>query len=81
MADARNLQQAISEGGIESVNFFNGRLLSGQDLSREQAAQRQAAERMGLALGTGIAFGLEVSRAPASVDDPLPGVSVAPGWR
>ena len=79
MADARNLQQAISEGGIESVNFFNGRLLSGQDLSREQAAQRQTAERMGLALGTGIAFGLEVSRAPASVDDPLPGVSVSAG--
>ena len=79
MADPRDLQQVISDGGIESVHFFNGRLLSGQDLSREQAAQRQTAERLGLALGTGIVFGLEVRRTAAVVADPLPGVSVGAG--
>lgn len=79
MADARSLQQPIREGGIESVHFFNGRLLSGQDLSREQAAHRQTAERIGLALGTGIVFGLEVGRAPVTADDPLPGITVAAG--
>lgn len=79
MADSRNLQQAIREGGIEAVNFFNGRLLSGQDLSREQAAQRQMAERLGLALGTGIVAGLEVGRVPAAGVDAVPGVSVGAG--
>jgi hypothetical protein len=79
MADARSLQQAITEGGIESVNFFNGRLLTGQDLSREQAARREAEARIGLGIGCGIAFGLDVRRAPADADDPLPGVTIAAG--
>lgn len=79
MADARSLQQAITEGGIESVNFFNGRLLTGQDLSREQAARRQSEARIGLGLGSGTVFGLDVRRAPADVDDPLPGVTIAAG--
>jgi len=79
MADARRLQQAITEGGIESVNFFNGRLLTGQDLSREQAARRKIEQRIGLGLGTGIVFGLDVRRAPADAEDPLPGVSIAAG--
>jgi hypothetical protein len=79
MGDARSLQQAITEGGIETVNFFNGRLLTGQDLSREQAARRAAEARIGLGLGTGIVSGLGVRRAPADVDDPLPGVSIGAG--
>ena len=79
MDDARSLQEAIGEGGIEAVHFFNGRLLSGQDLSREQAAQRRARERLGLALGTGIVFGLEVSRVAATSENPLPGVRVEAG--
>lgn len=79
MADARSLQQPITEGGIESVNFFNGRLLTGQDLSREQAARRTTEERIGLGLGTGIVFGLDVRRATADVEVPLPGVSIAAG--
>lgn len=80
MADARSLQQAITEGGIESVNFFNGRLLTGQDLSREQAARRKIEQRIGLGLGTGIVFGLDVRRAPADAKDPTrPGVSIAAG--
>jgi hypothetical protein len=79
MAEPRDLQQEISEGGIEAVNFFNGRLLSGQDLSREQAAHRQTAERLGLALGTGIVFGLEVGRVPAAAAERVPGVRVGAG--
>ena len=44
MADKNvlQLQQPLTDGGIRSVNFFNGRLLSGKDLSREQAARREA---------------------------------------
>ncbi len=60
--DILQLQQPLMEGGIRSVNFFNGRLLTGKDLSREQAARREADARLGLALGSGVAFGLDVAR-------------------
>jgi|KBSMisStaDraftv2_1062788.scaffolds.fasta_scaffold143698_2 hypothetical protein len=60
--DVLLLQQPLKDGGIRSVNFFNGRLLSGKDFSREQAARREADARLGLAIGDGVAFGLEVAR-------------------
>jgi len=48
MADRNvlQLQQPLKDGGIRSVNFFNGRLLSGKDLSREQQARREADARL-----------------------------------
>lgn len=67
--DVLQLQQPLKDGGIRSVNFFNGRLLSGKDLSREQAARREADARLGLALGDGVAFGLEAAR-DAELDKP-----------
>src|SRR5215218_1050085 len=57
--DVLELQQPLKAGGIRSVNFFNGRLLTGKDLSREQAARREGDARLGLAIGDGVAFGLE----------------------
>jgi hypothetical protein len=53
----------ILDHGIRSVNFFNGRLLTGRDLGREQDARRQADARLGRAGGSGIASGLEVALA------------------
>lgn len=58
------LQQPVKDGGIRNVNFFNGRLLTGKDLAREQQAHRQADARLGLAIGDGVAFGLEAARDP-----------------
>ena len=63
--DVLGLQQPLKAGGIRSVNFFNGRLLTGKDLSREQAARREGDARLGLAIGDGVAFGLEAARDPA----------------
>jgi hypothetical protein len=60
--DLLQLQQPRADGGIRSVDFFNGRLLSGKDLACEQAARREADVRLGLALGDGVAFGLEIAR-------------------
>ncbi len=54
------LDTPFLDGGIRSTNFFNGRLLSREDLQREQDAERAVHERLGRALGTGIAYGLEV---------------------
>jgi hypothetical protein len=56
------LQQPLKGGGIRTVNFFNGRLLTSKDLSREQDAWRTSDARLGTALGSGVAAGLEVRR-------------------
>lgn len=74
------LTPVYDEGGVRSVNFFNGRVLTGEDLSDEQEAQRQARRLIGRAVGEGVAFGLEVSEAPAEVSTTqYPVVSVEPG--
>src|SRR5215207_5511962 len=64
-----SLQQPILDGGIRSINFFNGRLLSARDLTREQSANREADRRLGQAVGEGIAYGLEVSKSLASTQE------------
>jgi hypothetical protein len=72
------LQQPIVDGGIRSVNFFNGRMLTARDLTREQAANREVDRRLGQAVGEGIAYGLEVSKSTGSTNE-SPVVSVEPG--
>jgi len=64
---ARHLAEAILDGGIASVNFFNGRLLTGEDLTAEQTAVRTARRRLGQALGSGVATGLDVTASNAGV--------------
>jgi hypothetical protein len=73
------LEQPVSDGGIESVNFFNGRLLTGGDMQREQRARRGSEARLGEALGDGIAFGLDLSALPPDADDSLVSIKVQPG--
>jgi hypothetical protein len=73
------LEQPVSDGGIESVNFFNGRLLTGGDMQREQRARRGSEARLGEALGDGIAFGLDVSALPPDANDSLASIQVQPG--
>jgi hypothetical protein len=60
--DVLQLQQPLTAGGIRSVNFFNGRLLTSRDLTREQEARSEAIARLGLALGEGVVLGLDVAR-------------------
>lgn len=61
-AEALQIEEPLKEGGVRSVNFFNGRLLTSKDLSREQLARREWDARLGLAIGDGVAFGLEAAR-------------------
>lgn len=61
-SDVLQLQEPLKSGGIRSVNFFNGRLLSSKDLTREQTARREGDARLGRAIGDGVAYGLEVAR-------------------
>lgn len=64
---------------IPSIHFFNGRLLSGEDLTTEQAWNAARRKLLGQAVGSGVAFGLEVriSENPDHVGRPI--VSVEPG--
>ncbi|HEV2817331.1 MAG TPA: hypothetical protein VGW40_08955 [Allosphingosinicella sp.] len=73
------LEQPLSEGGIRTVNFFNGRLLTGSDMGREQAARREADARIGLAVGDGVAAGLEVSYKGKIAADNRPAVNIKAG--
>jgi len=75
--NTRQLSEAILDGGIRSNNFFNGRLLSAEDLSGEQQANRSGHQALGQSVGDGIAYGLEVSKANQAGNDPI--VSVQPG--
>lgn len=75
---AAELQTPILDGGIRSVNFFNGRLLTARDLSREQEANAESNRRLGRAIGTGVAYGLEVSK-PAASSPASPLITVEPG--
>ena len=61
-----NLQSAILDMELRHVNFFNGRLLSGEDLSAERDANHVHLRQLGQAIGAGVACGLEVSRAQSS---------------
>ena len=73
-----HLDEPITAGGNSFVHFFNGRLLTGEDLAREQAANERERRRLGLSLGTGVVAGLEVSPtvgAPAGA----PSVTVEAG--
>lgn len=67
MSAELDLEEAILDSELRYVNFFNGRLLTGGDLSAEQAANRASARHLGQAVGAGVADGLEVSISPGSL--------------
>src|SRR5437870_2957541 len=82
MGNLLDLQQPLLDGGIRSVNFFNGRLLTGKDLLRVDEARRLADWRLGEAIGEGIAFGLDVlenSVAAQKLDTPSAVLKVSAG--
>jgi hypothetical protein len=62
------LTQPVYDPAVRLVNFFNGRMLSAEDLLAEQTANREERRRLGQAIGEGIAFGLEVK--PMAGADP-----------
>lgn len=74
------LGEALTQDSVRAVHFFNGRLLTASDLSRDQAARRLADAQVGAASGSGIAWGLEVNAAaPVADADSLGVVTVEAG--
>ena len=69
-----------SPAGLRWPNYVNGRLLTAQDLSAEQDAVLERDRWLGLAVGSGVAVGLEVTGAPGtSVLHVSPGTGVSSG--
>ena len=73
-----HLDEPITTDANSFVHFFNGRLLTGEDLSREQDGNERARRLLGLAAGPGVVTGLEVTPAAPSADG-QPAVTVEAG--
>lgn len=72
-----NIQEPFLVGGLQYTNFFNGRVLSGQDLSSMQVAAQEASKRLGRATGEGVAYGMQVTMPNESPTNPV--LRIAPG--
>lgn len=83
MANAATTKQLVElildDQGIKNTNFFNGRILTADDLKTEQNANRGQHEQLGQALGSGIVNGLEVSLAADGADGAPPVVAITAG--
>jgi len=73
------LRTPILEGGVKSINFFNGRLLSAEDLSQEQSANKKSHQQLGQAIGDGVAYGLEVKETSGQSTKQAPVVTISAG--
>ena len=59
------LLEPMLHGGIRNTHFFNGRLLTADDLRAEQQANRAQHQQLGLAVGAGVVEGYDVRLSPA----------------
>jgi hypothetical protein len=69
----------VSSTALRSVNFFNGRLLTGDDLRREQTTQEARVQRLGRLVGSGVADGFEVVETRGTSTSSRPVVTVSAG--
>ena len=63
-----SLFEPVLTGGIADPHFFNGRVLTAEDLSDLQTASALTRNLRGRAIGSGVVEGLEI--APADVVPP-----------
>ena len=61
-----SLEETIVDTELRHINFFNGRLLTSGDFEAEQSAQHTHSRHLGMGVGAGVAFGLEVTPATDS---------------
>lgn len=67
---ATELLQPVVADGVRLTHFFNGRVLTAEDLRREQDALRDRHRGLAGAVGEGVVRGLEVSRGKHTLPDP-----------
>ena len=73
----KNLLAPILEGGVRNTHFFQGRLLTAEDLRAEQNANRVRHRLLGQAVGPGVIEGLEVKRQDPTGTAPI--LTIRPG--
>ena len=74
---ATELLQPVVDEGVRLTHFFNGRVLTAEDLRREQDAAAGRHRGLAAAAGDGVVHGLEVT--PATRAFPSPTVRVSAG--
>ncbi len=57
------LDTAFIEQGLAHIAFWNGRVLTAEDLRDEQLANQLARRQLGRALGSGVAHGMQVTKS------------------
>jgi hypothetical protein len=67
MMGAVSLLTPILNGGIQNINFVNGRVLTAEDMTAERTAAIQRQRLLASAVGDGVATGLEVTLSASSV--------------
>ncbi len=62
MADTQytDLLEPVLTGGVHRTNFFNGRVLTAEDLQTEQEAEHDEHAALGRAVGEGVVWGYEI---------------------
>ena len=75
-----NLQTPILlDGAIQNTHFFNGRILTAEALQEEQHANRLQRQKLGQAIGSGVAHGFEVRLIDEQSLTPSTRVTISPG--
>src|SRR5262245_50559761 len=75
----KQLDEAIIDRGIRNTHYFNGRLLTAEDLRADQSANRQQHWQLGQAIGEGVISGLEVNLVESGSVTADPVVEVSHG--
>lgn len=77
---SKNLLEPILERGVRHIAYFNGRLMTAEDLRVEQASSHWHDEQLGQAIGEGVVRGLQVrALSPLSSPPSSPPTSSPPG--
>jgi hypothetical protein len=69
--DITELLEPVLTNGIRVNHFFNGRVLTAEDLRAEQQANREQHRQLARAIGEGVVHGLDVSARTAADGTPL----------
>lgn len=72
------LDTSYLDGGITTVNFFNGRVLTAEDLRSQQTGLTDRDRRIARSLGDGVATGFRVTRRAAETLAVEPGLAINP---
>lgn len=76
---SKQLNEPVLENGIRNTNFFNGRLLTADDLKNEQLTNHTQRWQLGRAIGEGVVEGLMVSIVSRGTATVPPVISITRG--